>query len=357
MTFSIVIRLTSQVHPFFDTDNCRDCHDRQNSYKNGTLSQIYNISQDDAMNFAECICATDVINLSLEYIYLAFLILSFILALGQRPKGSVATYITSFGVFAVCQVYLLICSCMFVTFSTFTHYTVYLAISALLGMDGQTFGNFISHFFTGPVGVIIVALGSTFGLYFLASFICLDAWHMFHSFPQYLLLAPSYVNVLNVYSFCNTHDVSWGTKGSDTIDALPALDTKKNIAGPMPIVEETEQEQSDIDNHFEQTVKRALAPLSKETRPEKPTLEDGYRAFRTNLIIAWVFSNLMLILAFTSQDIQTSLGIKTPSSARTATYFKVVLWSTALLALVRFLGCFIFVAKTFTLRIPGFTKR
>jgi chitin synthase len=38
---------------------------------------------------------------------------------------------------------------------------------------------------------------------------------MFTSFIQYLLLSPSYINVLNVYAFCNTHDISWGTKGPD----------------------------------------------------------------------------------------------------------------------------------------------
>ena len=36
----------------------------------------------------------------------------------------------------------------------------------------------------------------------------MDPWHMFHSFPQYMLLAPSFTNVLNVYAFCNLHDVS-----------------------------------------------------------------------------------------------------------------------------------------------------
>ena len=35
-----------------------------------------------------------------------------------------------------------------------------------------------------------------------------DPWHMFTSFPQYLALAPSFTNVLNVYAFCNLHDVS-----------------------------------------------------------------------------------------------------------------------------------------------------
>lgn len=31
--------------------------------------------------------------------------------------------------------------------------------------------------------------------------------HMFSSFFQYLCLAPSFINVLNVYAFCNLHDV------------------------------------------------------------------------------------------------------------------------------------------------------
>jgi chitin synthase len=32
---------------------------------------------------------------------------------------------------------------------------------------------------------------------------------------QYLLLAPSYVNLLNIYAFANLHDFSWGTKSQD----------------------------------------------------------------------------------------------------------------------------------------------
>ena len=38
---------------------------------------------------------------------------------------------------------------------------------------------------------------------------------MLTSFVQYLLLLPSYVNILLIYAFCNLHDVSWGTKGDN----------------------------------------------------------------------------------------------------------------------------------------------
>lgn len=36
--------------------------------------------------------------------------------------------------------------------------------------------------------------------------------HMVTSILQYLLLAPSYINLLSCFAFCNLHDLSWGTK-------------------------------------------------------------------------------------------------------------------------------------------------
>jgi chitin synthase len=75
---------------------------------------------------------------------------------------------------------------------------------------------------------IIVSVASTYGVYLLSSVLYLQPWHMITSFVQYLLLMPTYVNVLNVYAFCNTHDISWGTK-SQTSHKLDL-----GIAVPMP---------------------------------------------------------------------------------------------------------------------------
>ncbi len=30
--------------------------------------------------------------------------------------------------------------------------------------------------------------------------------------PQYLFMLPTYANIFSVFSFCNMHDISWGTK-------------------------------------------------------------------------------------------------------------------------------------------------
>lgn len=375
LTFSVVVQLTSQQQPFMDIFNCNTCHAIQSGVSSGTIlfdGSSHNItglastssnttvdsfffnnhnytSADLLGQSTICVCGTDVFNLILQYVYLGALLLSFLLALGQRPKGSIKTYTGAICVFAFCQVYLLACS-------------FYLAIHAL--MTVTSFKDFMSGFFVATStnsssgnGVIVVALASTFGLFFFSSFLYMDAWHMFHSFPQYLLMAPSYINILNVYSFCNTHDVSWGTKGSDKPEALPEIDAKKTTDQAAAIVEENEQEQSEIDLAFESTVKRALAPLAVETKKEARSLEDGYKAFRTRLIIAWIFTNILIILAFTSTDIQTDFGIVESTKTRTAKYFAFILWSTAALSIIRCCGCVYFVLKTGVFRLPGLSKR
>ena len=141
-------------------------------------------------------------------------------------------------------------------------------------------------------GLILLALITIYGLNFLASFIYLDPWHMFHSFPQYLFLMSTYINVLMVYAFNNWHDVSWGTKGSDKGDSLPSANIIKGKGDVM--VEEVEQEQEDIDSRFEKVVHRALAPMAKtgDDKPAKKDTDDSYRSFRTGLVYSWLLSLL-----------------------------------------------------------------
>lgn len=54
---------------------------------------------------------------------------------------------------------------------------------------------------------MLVSLCSTYGIYFVSSCLHRQPFHMFTSFLPYLLLLPGYINILNIYAFCNTHDV------------------------------------------------------------------------------------------------------------------------------------------------------
>jgi chitin synthase len=86
---------------------------------------------------------------------------------------------------------------------------------------------------------MVFSLIATFGVYLIASCIAMDPMHLITSFlqcefqrrefglsraatdesfaPTDLLLSPTYVNVLNIYAFCNLHDFSWGTKGDNMV--------------------------------------------------------------------------------------------------------------------------------------------
>ena len=210
------------------------------------------------------------------------------------------TYITSFVVFGLIQLYLIVLS-IFLVVRAFSD-----PAATEFDTDGDA-GDFLESFFSSDgAGIIIIALAATFGLYFVASFLYLDPWHMFTSFPQYLLVMSSYVNILNVYAFCNWHDVSWGTKGSDKADALPSAQTSKAPDGKHTIIEEPDLPQADIDSQFEQTVKRALAPHVEEPESTAKTLDDSYKSFRTKLITSWIFMNAALVVFITSDDFDDS---------------------------------------------------
>ncbi|QRV76364.1 chitin synthase [Ceratobasidium sp. AG-Ba] len=239
------------------------------------------------------------VNNGFEWLYLAFLALQFILALGNRPKGERMAYF----------------------------------ITLCAGSSGaQKLGELLS----GTNGVLMAALVATFGIYLFSSILYRDPWHMFSSFPQYMLLAPSFTNVLNVYAFCNLHDVSWGTKGSDKADVLPSVaSTKKD--GAAAVVEDTEKIQEDIDAAFEETVKRAVTKIDVKEVVEKPTMDDQNKTFRTRLVAVWMLSNAGLSIL-----IENVNGLKTTAAEQKAkqnTYFTFILWSTFGLSMVRFIGC------------------
>ncbi|KAF2749734.1 glycosyltransferase family 2 protein [Sporormia fimetaria CBS 119925] len=281
---------------------------------------------------------TPILNVVLKYLYLATLGLQFILALGNRPKGSRWSYMVSFVVFGLIQFYIIVLS-MYLVVQAFT------APNAV-DLDSSSPENFAKSFFSSDgVGIIIIALAATFGLYFVASFLYFDPWHMFTSFPQYLLIMPSFINILNVYAFSNWHDVSWGTKGADKADALPSAKTEKADDGKHTVIEEPDLPQADIDSQFEATVKRALAPYTPPVESTEKTLEDSYKSFRTHLTTAWIGSNALLAVVITNESFD-QFGFDSNSTKRTMRFFQALLWATAILSLVRFIGCVWFLGRS-----------
>ncbi|KAJ5998312.1 hypothetical protein N7451_006122 [Penicillium sp. IBT 35674x] len=283
--------------------------------------------------------ASPIVNNFLKYGYVFFLMLQFILALGNRPKGSTLFYTLSFMYFALVQSYTMVSS-------------FYLVANAFMGgtLDfdmSQGVGHFLKTFFSSSgAGIVLIALASTYGVYFVVSFLYMDPYHMFTSSWAYFMGMTCSINVLMVYAFCNWHDVSWGTKGSDKSEALPEAQTKKEKEDDKSnFIEEVDKPQADIDSQFEATVKRALAPFVMPEEENERSMDDSYKAFRTNLVLLWIFSNLIVVLLITATGVKRFCLTNT-STVRTANYFSVILWITAALSLFRFIGAIWFLAKS-----------
>ena len=116
-----------------------------------------------------------------------------ICSLGNRPQGSKWIYILCMGLFAIIMGSMLYLGA----------WTIYLTVINA----GQNWTGFMSLFTYPAFRDLFISMMATYGLYIVSSILYFDPWHMITSFVQYLLFLPSYVNILNVYAFCNLHDV------------------------------------------------------------------------------------------------------------------------------------------------------
>lgn len=139
---------------------------------------------------------------------------------------------------------------------------------------------------------------------------------MFTSFIQYLLLLPSYVNILQIYAFCNLHDVSWGTKGDNgAAKDLGQVKIVKKNGEKLAEVKATRQE--DIEDLYRQARAELRAPIEhvKEKRSEETKRNDADRNFRTHVVLWFLGVNMVLILVLTSNKVTEWLNTKFNSNS------------------------------------------
>lgn len=107
-----------------------------------------------------------VLGIVFEWLYLATLVTCFVLALGNRPGGSSKFYMTMVYFWIGIMIYLMFAA-VFVTVKS---------IQAEASSGHFTFSDLFSNkeFFS-----IIISLGSTYVMWFIASLIFFDPWHMF----------------------------------------------------------------------------------------------------------------------------------------------------------------------------------
>lgn len=218
-------------------------------------------------------------------------------------------FFTSMVLYAVIMVYVTFCS-------------IWIVVKEFVSSDDMHVGN---NVFTN----FIVSTLSTVGLYFLMSFMYLDPWHMFTSSGAYFALLPSYICTLQIYAFCNAHDISWGTKG----DNIVSTDLGAAKAGKGGTVElEMPSEQLDIDSGYDSALRNLRDRLEVPEVPPSATQlqEDYYRGVRTYMVTIWMFCNAILAMS-----VSEAYGVDSISNN---VYLKFILWSVAILALFRAIG-------------------
>ncbi|GES66609.1 chitin synthase A [Aspergillus terreus] len=250
----------------------------------------------------------------LRYSCILVMCLQFILSMGNRPQGAKKLYLSGIIVYSIIMTYTAFCA-------------IYLVVLELMSKAGMDVGDIAVS--DGLFVNIVVSLLSTVGLYFFVSFLYLDPWHMFTSSAQYFALMPSYICTLQIYAFCNTHDVTWGTKGDNVINT--DLGAARIINGSIVEVE-MPSEQLDIDSGYDAALRNLRDRLEVPEAPvsESQLQEDYYRAVRTYMVSIWMVANVVLAMA-----VSEVYGV---DSGGTNIYLAIILWSVAVLALVRVIG-------------------
>ncbi|KAK9900585.1 glycosyltransferase family 2 protein [Cystobasidium minutum MCA 4210] len=262
------------------------------------------------------------VNAVLHYTYLGLLVMCFLLSMGNKPQGSKKMYTFAMVMFAIITAYMIFAA-FFITVKGIIN------AKNAIEADGGTLS--IGDIFTNPIfRSIVVSLMATYGCWIFASLIFLDPWHLLTSFVQYLLLAPTYINVISVYAMCNTHD------GSTTVSTdLGVVKT----SGEDKVDIDIPADEKDIEAAFEDA-KHVLAtkpaPEVKKADPHAK-MEDSYKNIRTNVVLIWYVIYGALVAGIIGSGASNSFAAD-GSSEKVNIYMTILLIAIAVLAFIKTVG-------------------
>ncbi|KAI0690108.1 glycosyltransferase family 2 protein [Cytidiella melzeri] len=269
-------------------------------------------------------------NAFIQYFMAGLVVSAFLISMGNKPKAAPWKYLTLAILFALLMVYLIFCAIM-------------CAIRASKQGDGA-------------YSIMLFSIIVTYGVYFFASVLCFDPWHMLTSFLPYMLLSPMYINILNVYAFCNLDDISWGTKQDTIVDTdlgavIQNSDSQVNLEVLADVADADEMYEESLMNirNRKPAVKTSQhTPVLSEAEREQ-TAKDYYASVRTNVLLSWVLSNGCLLALILGGGDPSSTFAENNTFTRTKAYMTFILAFVAITSIVRFAGSTMYlIARVFT---------
>lgn len=286
-----------------------------------------------AFNFLSQGAGQDIFQIFLK-LYIALLFVVTVCSLGNRPQGSKWIYSLCMVLFGICNVITLWCA----------GWTVYLAVPHTVA-GWKDFPQLVAT--NQALREIVISLAATYGLYLFSSIMHFEPWHMFTSFIQYMFLLPSYVNILMMYAMCNLHDVTWGTKGDNgSAKDLGGAKKVKGENGKDMMEVEIPTAREDVDRMWaaSRSALKVKAPEEKSHRDAATKQADHDRNSRTNVVLAWVGTNMLMIVVFTSQAFLNWVNthITTSQGSNFNPYLSFLFIALAALSGVRFIGSLLY---------------
>ncbi|KAJ7925246.1 glycosyltransferase family 2 protein [Mycena leptocephala] len=255
------------------------------------------------------------VNTVVQYLMASVVVACFLFSMGNKPNASKLKY----EITAICLAVLMA-------------YMIFASILCALAA---------AHQGGGANSAMLFSVVITYGVYASSSILAFDPWHMLTSFIPYLLLSPTYINILNIYAFSNLDDISWGTK-QDSIVETDLGAVVQDIHAQVDV--EMATDKADMNNIYEEALsnlknrKPAFSPNTAMSNTEKDqAAKDYYANVRTNVLLAWVLSNGILLVGILGGGAQQSSTFDPDSEiSHTKAYLVFILFFTAMQNLIRF---------------------
>ncbi|KAG9058039.1 hypothetical protein FS842_002000 [Serendipita sp. 407] len=259
------------------------------------------------------------VNLATHYLLATIIMACFLFSMGNRPKASPWKYNTATTILSLLTGYMVAC-----------------AVMCAIHVIKQ-----VHH--TAVYRNMVFSILVTYGAWLISSILALDPWHLILCLGQYTLLSPLYIIVLNIYAFANLDDITWGTKGSDVVQASDL----GNVVQDSQHLVEVEYTREESDEQYTEALEnlKTRKPLPRRglLESEKDLIHrDYYANLRTNLLLAWALSNALLVVFILNGVSPRDTFSNTAAGARSRAYMTFVLAFVAITSIIRFIGSTLF---------------